>query len=136
MTTSSTESSRQPARVLIADDNLYARLGLQLSISDVPDLVLIGEAADGAQAVSLCDTLQPDLVVLDHQMPVLDGMAATATIKAAHPDILVLVVSAYDTPDSRAQAAAAGADGFMPKDAIPDEFVTEARRLLSRVRCA
>src|SRR5262245_7683362 len=130
MTNAPSATGIRTARLLIADDNQFARLGLELTVSECPDLVIVGQATDGTEAVSLCDTLRPDVVVLDLRMPVLDGIAATRAIKASYPETLVLVVSAEDMPGYRQQATEAGADGFIPKDELPEELVPEVRRLI------
>lgn len=117
-------------RLLIVDDNPFVRVGLQLTLRDAPDLVVVGEAANGAQAVDLCRELEPDLVVTDLRMPVMDGLQATAAIKAAHPHASVIVMSVEDDLVTRTHAELAGADAFLPKDAPPEEFLRQIRLLV------
>jgi DNA-binding NarL/FixJ family response regulator len=126
-------ASVSPARLLIVDDNPFVRVGLQMTLRDASDLVVVGEAANGAQAVDLCRELEPDLVVTDLRMPVMDGLQATAAIKSAYPQVCVIVMSVEDDLLTRTQAELAGADAFLPKDAPPEEFLRQIR-LLVRTR--
>jgi DNA-binding NarL/FixJ family response regulator len=116
--------------MLIVDDNPFVRIGLRLTLSEAEDLEVVGEAADGAEAIQRCRDLLPNLVIMDLRMPVMDGLQATTGIKAAHPGICVIVMSVVDVPEQRAQATAAGADAFLTKDAEPDEVLQEVRRVL------
>lgn len=106
---------RRPARVLIADDLETVRKGLGMVLSREPDLEVVGEAANGREAVELCRRAGPDLVVMDVQMPEMDGLAATREIKAELPAVAVLVLTAYDDPDYMFEAVRAGAAGFVLK---------------------
>ena len=76
-----------PIRILIADDHAMVRRGMRDFLELHDDLAVIGEAADGAAAIALTAELRPDVVVMDLLMPIVDGIAATAAIKAAHPDV-------------------------------------------------
>jgi DNA-binding NarL/FixJ family response regulator len=118
------------ARLLIVDDNPFVRVGLQLTLRDATDLEVVGEAANGAQAVDLCRQLAPDLVVIDLRMPVMDGLQATAAIKAASPQTRVIVMSVIDDQSYRELVKSAGADAFLPKDAEPEEVLRSVRGLL------
>ncbi len=88
-----------PARitVLIADDHPVVRTGIRSMLSDQGDLEIVGEAADGTEAIALVDTLRPDVVVMDLRMPRVDGVAATRAITQAHPGCRVLILTTYDT---------------------------------------
>lgn len=105
----------RPARVLIADDLETIRKGLGVALSREPDLEIVGEAANGREAVEICRSSSPDLVVMDVQMPEMDGLAATREIKAELPAVAVLVLTAYDDPDYMLEAVRAGAAGFVLK---------------------
>src|SRR5262249_42097111 len=105
------------ARILIADDNLYARIGLRAALEEAPELTVVGEVATGADAVDLCATLSPDLAILDLRMPVMDGLQAAIAIRATYPRTRVLLISVVDTRDERDLAHVVGADAFLPKDA-------------------
>lgn len=116
-----------PIRVLIADDQLLVRRGLVLMLGPEPTVEVVGEAADGAQAVELARRLRPDVVVMDIRMPVLDGIAATAQVTQQVPDCRVLALSTFDMDDHVVAALRAGACGFLPKDVSPEELVTALR---------
>jgi DNA-binding NarL/FixJ family response regulator len=104
-------------RVLVADDQAIVRDGLVTVLSLVADFEIVGEASDGAQALALADELEPDVVLMDLRMPVLDGTQATARILAAHPGIAVLVLTTFADDDSILGALRAGARGYLTKDA-------------------
>ncbi|MFF8551663.1 response regulator [Streptomyces sp. NPDC015501] len=116
-----------PIRVLIADDQLLVRRGLALMLGPEPAVEVVGEAADGAQAVELARRLRPDVVVMDIRMPVLDGIAATERLTREAPDCRVLALSTFDMDEYVVAALRAGACGFLPKDVSPEELVTALR---------
>src|SRR4029078_10829850 len=95
-----------------------------------PDLEVVGEARDGAEALHLCRVLRPDLVLLDVRMPTLDGIAATPALKAEFPAVAVIVVTISEDPDYLLQALRAGAAGYVHKDATQLQLVTVIRQLL------
>ncbi len=105
------------ARILIADDHALARAGLRAMLAPEPDLQVVGEARDGAEALRLCRALRPDLVLMDVRMPVLDGLAAARALKAEFPTVAVIVVTISENPDYLLQALRAGAAGYVLKDA-------------------
>lgn len=107
--------ARRPARVLIADDLETARTGLRMVLSREPDLEVVGEVTNGREALEFCRSSGPDLVVMDVQMPEMDGLAATRAIKAELPAVAVLVLTAYDDPEYMLEAVRAGAAGFVLK---------------------
>ena len=123
-------SSAQPARIAIVDDHELAQAGLRSMLAQERDLVVIGEASDGAQALALCRRLCPDLILMDVRMPGLDGLAATETIKQEYPTTSVIVVTMYENPDYLVQALKAGAAGYLLKDATQREVVTAVRQVL------
>lgn len=106
-------------RVLIADDAPAMRAALRGLLED-HGLPVIGEAADGLQAVTMAARLQPDIIVMDVRMPGLDGLQATTRITGAHPHIRVVVYSVFDSDETRHAAHQAGATAFVPKHAPPD----------------
>ncbi len=105
----------RPSRVVLADDMKTVRVGLKMVLSREPDLEVVGEAANGREAVDLCRDAYPDLVVMDVQMPEMDGLAATREIKAELPSVAVLVLTAYEDTDYLLEAVRAGAAGFVLK---------------------
>jgi DNA-binding NarL/FixJ family response regulator len=110
-----------PSRVLIADDAPAMRAAVRGLLEDA-DLLVIGEAADGLEAVTLATRLQPDIIVMDVRMPGLDGLAATRRITGAHPTIQVVVYSVFDSDATRHAAHQAGAAAFVPKHGPPDQL--------------
>ncbi|MFG3283626.1 response regulator [Streptomyces sp. NPDC048111] len=109
-------------RVLIADDQPLVRRGLSLILSPDPAFEVVGEAENGAQAVTLAGQLRPDVVVMDIRMPVLDGVAATAALASAVPGCRVLALSTFDLDEYVVGALRAGAYGFLPKDSSPEDL--------------
>ena len=103
---------------MIADDHALFRAGIRVILSSRPDIEVVGEAADGEEAVALCRKTRPDLVMMDVGMPKLDGIAATRTIKAEFPKTSVLVLTAYADDNLLMEAVRAGAAGYVIKDAV------------------
>ena len=118
-------------RILVADDHPVVRAGLCALLSDEPGLTVVGEAGDGEEAVRLARRLCPDVVLMDLQMPRLDGAAATAQITTSLPDVRVLVLTTYDTDVDILRAVEAGAAGYLLKDA-PRGALGDAVRAAAR----
>lgn len=118
-------------RVLVVDDQAIVRDGLVTVLSLMPDLEVVGEAADGAAAVVAVDRDVPDVVLMDLRMPVVDGPTATAQITAAHPQVAVLVLTTYADDESIVTALRAGARGYLTKDAGRAEIATAIRAVAS-----
>jgi DNA-binding NarL/FixJ family response regulator len=108
-------------RLLIADDAPRSRHGLRALLATWPEVEVIGEAADGREAVRLLGEYQPDVVLMDARMPVMDGLEATRLIKNRWPGIKVVVLTLY--PVFRAEALAAGADAFLVKGCPAEELL-------------
>jgi DNA-binding NarL/FixJ family response regulator len=126
----SEERGRHPdgaIRILIADDHAMVRRGMRDFLALHDDLVVVGEAVDGASAVALTDELRPDVVVMDLLMPGIDGIDATARIKALHPDVEVVALTSFVEEDRVVAAIEAGASGFLLKDAEADDLATAIR---------
>jgi DNA-binding NarL/FixJ family response regulator len=115
-------------RVLLVDDQHLIRAGLRMLCESAPDVQVVAEADNGADAVRLFDQLSPDVVVMDLRMPGMDGTTATARIRSAHPAGRVLVLTTFDDDDHLYPALAAGACGFLVKDAAPAELLDGIRR--------
>lgn len=118
-------------RILITDDHPVVRAGLEGMLSRQPDMEVVGEAGDGAEGARMAEKLNPDVVLMDLRMPILDGVAATQEIKARRPEIDVLVLTTYDSDADILRAVEAGATGYLLKDA-PREELYEAVRAASQ----
>jgi DNA-binding NarL/FixJ family response regulator len=107
-------------RVVIADDHAVVRAGLAQLLATFTDVELVGAAANGDEAVSLAAERTPDVVLMDLEMPVLDGIEATRRIRAAQPEVAVVVLTSFSDRERILSALDAGAAGYLLKDAEPD----------------
>jgi DNA-binding NarL/FixJ family response regulator len=121
----------RPIRLLIADDHPVVRDGLRAMLATQPDMELIGEAATGTEAVAQAQAFLPDVVLMDLQMPELDGPAAIATLREQAPEVRVLVLTTFGTDADITRAVEAGATGYLLKDA-PREQLFGAIRAAAR----
>jgi DNA-binding NarL/FixJ family response regulator len=117
--------------VLVADDQALVRVGLRKVLESEPDMSVVGEAADGEDAVQNVGDLRPDVVLMDIRMPVLDGIEATRRIVRAHAGTRVLMLTTFGLDNYVYDALRAGASGFMLKDAPPEEIVAAVRIVAS-----
>jgi NarL family two-component system response regulator LiaR len=116
-----------PISVLIVDDHAVVRQGVKTFLGLKEDIEVVGEAADGVSAVEQARILAPDVVLIDLKMPRMDGIMAIREIKDSNPDVQIIVLSGF-TETSRIRAALdAGATGYFPKTALPDELVRAIR---------
>jgi DNA-binding NarL/FixJ family response regulator len=109
-------------RLLIADDHAVVRHGLAQLVATFADVEVVGAAADGEAAVALCAERGPDVVLMDLEMPVLDGIEATRRIKASQPDVAVVVLTSFSDRERILDALDAGAAGYLLKDVEPEEL--------------
>ena len=116
-------------RVLVVDDHPVVRQGLMAILRYKPEIELVGEAADGAEAVQLILEHQPDVVLLDLRLPRLSGIDVMRQVRQQAPTVRFLVLTTYDTDAYIAPALAAGAHGYLLKDATPDELMRAIRSL-------
>lgn len=123
-----------PIRLLIADDQALVRGALGALLDLEPDLEVHGLAADGAEALRLAEELQPDVCLMDIQMPGVDGVEATKRIRAASPQTRVLVVTTFARPGYLRAALDAGASGFVVKDTPAEELAAAVRRVHAGLR--
>jgi DNA-binding NarL/FixJ family response regulator len=110
-------------RVLIVDDHPVFRDGLRNVLSTAEGLVVIGEAKDGGEALEAAESLRPDVIIMDINIPVLNGMQATRQIKSDHPDINIIMLTAYDDDEQIYHAIRTGASAYYPKDISPEMLV-------------
>jgi NarL family two-component system response regulator LiaR len=114
-------------RIVLADDHAILREGIRALLEDQPDMIVVGEAADGRRAVELARELSPDIIVMDIGMPLLNGLEATRQIKRDYPQVAVLVLTMHDNEEYVSQILAAGAAGYVLKRAASSELVTAIR---------
>lgn len=116
-----------PIRILIADDHDIVRSGLRMMLMAEDDMEIVGEASSGREAVALALELAPDVVVMDVQMPDMNGIEATRLIRAEQPACAVLALTIHEGEQYFFQMLAAGAMGYVPKRAAPDDLVRAIR---------
>ncbi len=109
-------------RDLAVDDQPLYREGLSVVLASDPALTVVGEAGDGAAALALCDQQRPDVVLMDLEMPEMNGVAATRALKLRHPDIKVLVLTTFDDDEHVFEALRAGAVGYLLKDSTAERL--------------
>lgn len=114
-------------RVLIADDHAMVRAGLAQLLSSYADLEVVGEAANGEEAVQMVGMLSPDVVLMDMSMPIMDGLEALKLVKQRHSDTVVVILSTFQEPRQVSEALAAGASGYLVKDVEPEVLVAGIR---------
>ena len=114
-------------RVVVVDDEPLVRAGLQMILGTEPDIEVVGEAEDGRGALEVVARLEPDVVLLDLRMPVMDGLEATRLLRAGHPATEVVVLTTFDADRNVQEALAAGACGFLLKDAPADRLTAALR---------
>ncbi len=119
--------AQEPIRILVVDDHTVVRKGLQALIATEPGMVMVGEAASGQEAVALTRRLQPDVVLMDLVMPVMDGIQAIGAITRAHPRVRILALTSFAEEDKVFPAIKAGALGYLLKDASPEQLLQAIR---------
>lgn len=112
-----------PIDVIVVDDHAVLRTGLRAMLEANGDVAVIGEAADGVEALALLEEVQPDVALMDVKMPNLDGLATLREFRDAQPDLPVLILSMYDDPAYVEEALASGAAGYLLKTVAGDELV-------------
>jgi DNA-binding NarL/FixJ family response regulator len=121
-------------RVMTADDHPIVRMGLKAIVANEPDMSVVAEASDGKDAVSLYEQHAPDVVLMDLRMPQLDGIAATRSIVAAHPNARVIALTSYEGDADVYRALDAGACGYLIKDMVSSEVVSAIRKAVAGKR--
>jgi NarL family two-component system response regulator YdfI len=122
-------SKNDPIRILVADDHLIIRQGLRLILETEDGFQLIGEAADGAEAVRLCAELKPEVVLMDLRMPGMDGLTAIERLRVEQPEIAVVILTTFNEDDLMMRGLRAGAKGYLLKD-------TDRETLFNTIRAA
>jgi DNA-binding NarL/FixJ family response regulator len=123
----SAEAPAQPIRVLVVDDQAIVRSGLRMILESQPDIVVVGEAGNGEEGLVAADRLQPDVVLMDIRMPVLDGISATRALVERVPSARVVILTTYAADDNVEEALRAGAAGFFAKTDEPADIVAAVR---------
>jgi DNA-binding NarL/FixJ family response regulator len=114
-------------RVLLVDDQPVVRRGLRVLFRLEPDLQVVGEASTGTEALALAQTLTPDVVLMDIEMPEMDGIEATAALRRVVPQSAVVILSIHDDAQTRGRAQAAGAVAFVEKRGATDALLSAMR---------
>lgn len=120
-----------PAQILLVDDHELFREGLAGLVNSESDLVVVGQAGDGLEALTLARDLQPDLIVIDINMPICDGLEATRLIREALDDVRIVILTVHDEDEKLFSAIRAGANGYMLKDTNSANFLRGIRGALS-----
>lgn len=118
-----------PIQILIADDHLIVREGLRLILETDAEMQVVGEASNGKEAVELAARLQPDVILMDLRMPVLDGLGAIELIRKQQPEIAIVILTNFNEDEMMVKGLSAGARGFLLKD-------TDRETLLNSIRAA
>jgi DNA-binding NarL/FixJ family response regulator len=116
-------SAENPIRIVIAEDHLIARVGVKTIINTQPDMTVVGEAANGAQAVELYRKHRPDVTLMDVRMPVMNGVEAIVAIRAEFADASIIALSTYGGDEDIRRALQAGARAYLTKDVLHDELI-------------
>jgi NarL family two-component system response regulator LiaR len=121
-------------KLLLVDDQPIVRQGLRMRLLMEPDIAVIGEASSGEQALMLVKSLAPDIVLMDVEMPVMDGISATVALRDAQSQSAVVMLSIHDDVNTRARAQAAGAVAFVEKRGAVDLLLATIRKTVQQPR--
>ncbi len=119
--------TKTPIRVLVVDDHRHIHEVITRVLVGINDISIVGQAANGAEALRLCEEAQPDLILMDVVMPVMDGMQATERLREKYPDSKILVLSSFQDHESVHQMLRSGAAGYITKDALTNDLVNVIR---------
>lgn len=118
-------------RVMLVDDQQLIRQGIAILLGTEPDMNVVGQAENGRNALDIVDECQPDVILMDVRMPVMDGVAATREIAKNHPDVAVIILTTFDDDEYIFEGLRAGAHGFLLKDISSDEMAEAIRTVAS-----
>ena len=116
-------------KILIVDDQAVVRKGLKMQLSLEDDLLVVGEAENGRQALEVIPSLKLDVIILDLEMPVMDGLSTLEILRKEHPGIPVIMLSIHDCLDDRLQAETEGVSAFVVKSGDPSRLISEIRQV-------
>ena len=119
----------QTIRILIVDDHTIVRKGIRALLGEIPDIEVVGEAADGQEAIVQAERLCPDVILMDLGMPRMDGIEATRQIKVRQPESRILVMTSFATDEKVLPAIKAGAQGYLLKESAPEDLVQAIRQI-------
>jgi len=126
--------TKSKIRIVLADDHLVVRMGIASILSFEPDFEVVGQADSGLEALSMAQTLSPDVVIMDLMMPDMDGVESTRRIHAVRPDIRILVLTSFGTSVEVHRAIEAGANGALVKTSTQDEICSAIRQVFNGQR--
>jgi DNA-binding NarL/FixJ family response regulator len=118
-------------RILLVDDQTLIRQGIRLLLAGEPDLQVVGEAANGLEALACLDALKPDVILMDVRMPEMDGVTATRAVVARYPACSVIILTTFDDDETIFEGLRAGARGYLLKDINADEMTAAIRTVAS-----
>lgn len=121
----------QKLRILLAEDHQTVREGIKLLVGAQPDMEVVGEAGNGERVIQLCGELDPDLIVIDVSMPVMNGLKATKKLRALYPDVKILTLTRHTDDGYLRQMIAAGANGYVLKQSAPSDLINAIRSVAS-----
>ena len=124
-------TSKQPIRVMLVDDHEMVRRGLAVFLQSFDDLVLVGEAANGREAIDFLQDIEPDVILMDILMPEMGGIEAAQAIHDQHPEIKIIAMTSFEDEDIVKQAISSGAIGFLMKNTSIDELAAAIRNAVA-----
>ena len=122
-------TDQNPIRVVLADDHAQMHRAVQVILGSTPDIKLVGQGANGEEAIALCEQYQPDIVLMDVVMPVMDGIEATQVISERFPEIKILVLSSFQDHESVYAMLKNGAVGYQTKSSLADDLAETIRAI-------
>lgn len=121
------QTAVKTVRILLAEDHLLTRIGLKVSLERTEDLIVVGEAANGQEALELTNALNPDVILMDVGMSVMDGIEAAKIIREKHSDIHIIILTSHDSEREIFASFGAGASGYATKDINPERLYSAIR---------